>query len=150
MAQHRGSSQALARAERLPVVAGWRYLVGPILLLTALCGVAIIFIASCARESELDLQVRVARSQVERLRAEHQTLCARINDARDPAALRRIAVTGGMVFAPAGVDHVTVPRALPPAHIELSPLAELPLPSESSPSPYTPEALAHAPSPASR
>ena len=150
MAQRRGASKGGTRAERAPVVAGWRYLVGPVLLLTALCAVAIIFISSCARESELDLQVRVARAQVERLRAEHQTLCGRINEARDPAELRQVALTGGMVFTPAGVDHVKLPRALPPAHVELSPLAELPLPPESSPSPSTPEALAHVSSPASR
>jgi hypothetical protein len=153
VAQRRGATSGSVRAERLPAgssrtnSAGWRHLVGPVLLLSALSAVAIVFIASCARESELDLQVRVARGQVERLRAEHQSLCAQINEARDPAALRRIALTDGMVFTPAGVDHVKVSRALPPAQVELSPLAELPLPSEPSPSPVTPKALARVGSP---
>jgi hypothetical protein len=148
--KRRGRTSARTRADQKPPVPGWWYLVGPVILLTALAFAAILFIYTCARESELDLQVRYAQSRVERLKAEHQTLCARINQTRDPAALREVAVQSGMVFTPAGVDRVALPHALPPQHVELSPLADLPL-GPAAPSPPLPsDSLAHVPLPTPR
>ena len=106
--------------------AGGPPLAVPLILITALAAMALLYIYSCARESELDLQVRYANRQVEQLRAERMALCARINQARDPAYLRQIAVQQGMVFTPAGVDRIALSRPLPPAQATLSPLADLP------------------------
>jgi hypothetical protein len=148
--KRRQGTSARVRADQQPAIAGWRYLVGPVLLLTALASVGILFIYTCARESELDLQLRCAQSRVDRLQADHDALCARINAARDPAALRQVAVQSGMVFTPAGVDRVRLTRALPPEHVELSPLAELPLGATAASPPLPADSLARLPSPASR
>jgi cell division protein FtsL len=132
-------------AGQIPARAGWRELVPPVILLTALAFVALLYICTCARKSELDLQLRHVSRQIDQLGLENQALCTQINQARDPAFLRQIAVQAGMVFTPAGVDRIQLPRPLPPVQAALSPLAELPLSIPGPGAPLPAAALASRP-----
>ena len=110
---------------------GWLGLAGPLLLMTAIGGVAVLFLYSCARQSELELQLQRAQTGLAELSAQQQRLCAQIEIARDPAALRRFAQLNGMSQTPAGVDHIRLRVSLPPAQWAISAVARLtPVPAE--------------------
>jgi len=104
---------------------GWGSLAAAVLLMTAMGAVAIVFLYSCARQSQMETQVRQTSLRVEQLRAAQQTWCALIGQKRDPAALRQWARGQGMVFAPEHVDEVRLSKALPPAQLVVSPTASV-------------------------
>ena len=104
---------------------GWRTLVGPCLLITAMGAVAIVFLLCCARKTQLDSQLKQTVQRVQLLRTYQQGWNAAIGQERDPAKLRSWAGGQGMVFTPAHVDHVRLSQSLPSPTAAASPLAAL-------------------------
>jgi hypothetical protein len=95
--------------------------------MTALGAAAILYLISCARQSELELRVLQAQIRVEKLKAERQSLVTELAALRDPALLRQVAQAHNLVPArSAGIDEIDLEEKLPPRARLACPLVEGP------------------------
>ena len=95
---------------RLHIV--WREIIWPGLIITCIGLASILFLISCARVSELELEVGNLRRQIDQETSKQCQLSQQIARLRSHRRLREFAQRAGMVFQPADTDLVQLP-ALP-------------------------------------
>jgi len=95
---------------RLHVI--WREIIWPGLIITCIGLASILFLISCARVSELELQTGNLSRQIDQETSKQCRLSQQIAQLRSHTRLREFAQRAGMVFEPEDTDLVQLP-ALP-------------------------------------
>ena len=112
VAANSGQTAQLASRNHARLRTIWREIIWPGLIITCIGLASILFLISCARVSELELQTGNLRRQIDQEVSKQSQLSQQIAQLRSHRRLREFAERAGMVFEPEDTDLVQLP-ALP-------------------------------------
>jgi len=107
-----GQAAQIASRNRARLRIIWWEIIWPGLIITCIGLASILFLVSCARVSELELQVSDLQEQIDQEMSRQHRLSQQIAQLCSHRRLREFAQQTGMVFEPEGTDLVQLP-ALP-------------------------------------
>ena len=145
MSNNSGRTNQLAAPRRGKLGTIWWEIIWPGLIITCIGLASLLFLVSCARVSELELQVSSLQHQIDKQMAAQRQLGQRVAELRDRTRLREfVADSDDMVLAPVVSDYVQLP-ALPAEQWTISALTPQPetLVSRLEPARPEPLSLAH-------
>ncbi len=141
MSNNSGRTNQLPARRRGKLRTIWSEIIWPGLIITCIGLASILFLVSCARVSQLELQVSSLHRQIDKQMAAQRQLWQRVAELRDRTRLREfVADSDDMVLAPKVRDYVELP-ALPAEQWTISALTPQPETLVSRPEPARAEPL---------